>query len=159
LDARPARANSEIRDTTINPVQAGRMLRERLEIHQVANKRVTERAASFTESQILKPLTTRRLYTQPFVKDVDERKDEAPDYYKHVKKPMCITTIRRKLHGQRYRKVSHLLEDFELVVSTSVLYNGRAHPVTQAAEQLFESTVTKLTHMADDYWAVPRGQC
>lgn len=51
------------------------------------------------------------------------RKEDLPDYYAVVHKPIALDTMRRKLQQHRYRSVDQLAEDVNLMYLNAQHYN------------------------------------
>lgn len=62
--------------------------------------------------------------SKPFLNPVDEGKDNAPDYYQIISRPMDLTTIRNKLKANRYVSADEFIADIRLISNNTVLYNG-----------------------------------
>jgi bromodomain-containing factor 1 len=74
-----------------------------------------------------------------------------PTYRTIVTNPMDLSTMETKLKENKYPRVLHFMEDLDLVVNNSVLFNGHDHPVTQAG---FNMRAYFLKGMAK----MPRGE-
>eukprot|EP00039_Didymoeca_costata_P014306 m.229866 g.229866 ORF g.229866 m.229866 type:complete len:1306 (-) comp15993_c0_seq1:6139-10056(-) len=59
-----------------------------------------------------------------------------PDYYNFVKRPMTISDIQLKIREQHYRSRHEFVQDFRLIASNAMLYNGTEHPIYKAADVL-----------------------
>ncbi|KAI9479594.1 hypothetical protein BDB00DRAFT_173553 [Zychaea mexicana] len=59
-----------------------------------------------------------------FLQPVDEELDGAPQYYKIIKKPMDIGTIRTKLEKGEYTTYQQLDDDIRLMLNNCFAYNG-----------------------------------
>lgn len=71
-----------------------------------------------------------------FQKPVDRK--AFPDYYEVIKTPMCLNDIQEKITGDKYQSKSEFLKDFELILSNSMIYNGRKSEYTQTARETVE---------------------
>ena len=71
-----------------------------------------------------------------FLEPVDPIRDEAPDYFKSIKKPMDLTTVQNKLNKKMYRNVQEWKDDMQLISSNAIQYNGRKNLVGQAGVEL-----------------------
>jgi hypothetical protein len=71
-----------------------------------------------------------------FVDPVDPERDEAPGYFDVVKRPMDLSTVRRKLEDGDYATVHDWEEDVLLTFSNAFCYNGKGSPVGVIAADL-----------------------
>lgn len=71
-----------------------------------------------------------------FKEPVDPVALNIPQYPELVKNPMDLGTMENKLKEGRYTHVREFMEDLDLIVNNSVLFNGKDHPVTQAGYNL-----------------------
>ncbi|XP_059078812.1 uncharacterized protein LOC131877221 [Tigriopus californicus] len=68
-----------------------------------------------------------------FQKPVDRK--AFPDYYDIIQSPMCLNDIQGKINGGKYTCKNEFLEDFKLILSNSITYNGRTSEYTQTAKE------------------------
>ncbi len=61
-------------------------------------------------------------FTWPFLEPVSE--SEVPGYYDVIKKPMDLSTIRKKLENRSYSSVSEFVADLELIVENCYKFNS-----------------------------------
>ena len=61
---------------------------------------------------------------QPFVYPVDPKRDNAPDYYTIVTKPICFDTIRERLRTGKYESAEQFKDDIEQLCENGIRYNG-----------------------------------
>lgn len=83
----------------------------------------------------------------PFQKPVDPKELGLPDYFDVVKKPMDLSTIKKKIDRSEYITGSEVLADFELMFSNCYLYNKPTDDVTimcQEVESFFKQIVKKV---------------
>ena len=71
-----------------------------------------------------------------FLEPVDPVRDEAPNYFKTIKKPMDLGTVQTKLNSHQYKNVQEWKDDMLLVSSNAIQYNGRKSLVGQAGVEL-----------------------
>ncbi|KAI8141998.1 hypothetical protein BJV82DRAFT_616718 [Fennellomyces sp. T-0311] len=71
-----------------------------------------------------------------FLQPVDEELDGAPGYYKIIKKPMDLGTIRSKLEKGEYTTYQQMDEDIRLMLSNCFAYNGPGTYVHNEAQTL-----------------------
>lgn len=79
---------------------------------------------------------------QAFLVPVNSKK--VPDYYKLVKNPIDLQTIRKRILEKFYKNRDAFLDDFRLLVDNSRLYNGATHLITQSAENLYEMAALRV---------------
>ncbi|KAJ7597274.1 hypothetical protein C8J56DRAFT_882775 [Mycena floridula] len=94
---------------------------------------------------------------EPFYLPVDYVKLDLPHYPKIVKKPMDLSTMRRKLENREYTTAERFLEDFKLMIRNCFSFNPAGTPVNQAGIELqrfFDERWKDLpplrSHMSDD---------
>ncbi|KZT21698.1 hypothetical protein NEOLEDRAFT_1164515 [Neolentinus lepideus HHB14362 ss-1] len=89
-------------------------------------------------SKILTELHRKQHYNiaSPFYEPVDWVKLDIPAYPKIIKKPMDLSTIRKKLDDHRYRNVREFREDFKLMITNCYTFNPIGTPVNQAGVEL-----------------------
>jgi Bromodomain len=89
---------------------------------------------------LLRGLRTHKSY-QVFAQPVTE--EEAPKYFEVVKRPMDLSTIRRKLESNLYTSLSDFSADARLMFDNCRTYNGDASRYTEAANR-FEQQMRYL---------------
>ncbi|TFK41386.1 Bromodomain-containing protein [Crucibulum laeve] len=96
--------------------------------------------------RILQELHRKQHYdiAHPFYEPVDWVKLEIPAYPKIVKKPMDLSTIRRKLDAHEYSTAQKFFDDFKLMIRNCFLFNPAGTPVNQAG--------IELQRLFDDKW-------
>ncbi|KAJ3872123.1 hypothetical protein F5051DRAFT_445486 [Lentinula edodes] len=89
-------------------------------------------------SKILSDLHKKQYYTiaNPFYQPVDWMKLEIPSYPKIIKRPMDMSTMRRKLDAHEYRTASSFWDDFKLMIRNCFTFNPAGTPVNQAGQEL-----------------------
>lgn len=73
-----------------------------------------------------------RLFSMP----VDAEKLNVPTYYEIVTNPMDLQTMEKKLHNDEYKTPKAVSDDFNLILSNCVLFNGIDHPVTELSKSM-----------------------
>ena len=61
---------------------------------------------------------------------------EIPTYPKIIKKPMDLSTMRKKLDGGEYATADKFLEDFRLMIRNCFQFNPSGTPVNLAGQEL-----------------------
>ncbi|KAF9270448.1 Bromodomain-containing protein [Marasmius fiardii PR-910] len=72
----------------------------------------------------------------PFYEPVDWVKLEIPSYPKIIKKPMDMSTMRRKLEQHEYPNAQKFFNDFKLMIRNCFDFNPAGTPVNQAGQEL-----------------------
>ncbi|PVU98872.1 hypothetical protein BB559_001219 [Furculomyces boomerangus] len=84
----------------------------------------------------------RKLQTHPsgleFLQPVDPVKQQVPDYYNVVKKPMDLSTIESKLVDKKYKTKELFYDDVNLIVKNCNLFNPEGSFVYEQGRQLLE---------------------
>nr|KAG5705427.1 hypothetical protein BaRGS_004554 [Batillaria attramentaria] len=75
-------------------------------------------------------------HTQPFLFPVNPK--EVPDYYKIIKRPMDLQTMREHVRNKKYHSREIFLNDVNQIVENSKLYNGGPHLLTLTAQSMLE---------------------
>ncbi|KZO99767.1 Bromodomain-containing protein [Calocera viscosa TUFC12733] len=88
--------------------------------------------------QVLNHLWKKQFYSSayPFYDPVDHVALNIPDYPKIVKKPMDLSTMKKKLETKQYGDAQEFHADFKLMIKNCRLYNGAGSPVREAGEEL-----------------------
>ena len=79
---------------------------------------------------------------QPFLQPVNSKK--VIDYYRLVKTPMDLLTVRKLLNDAHYQNRNAFVHDIQLLVDNSALYNGVEHEITHQARVLLSVCVERL---------------
>ncbi|KAF8898359.1 Bromodomain-containing protein [Infundibulicybe gibba] len=89
-------------------------------------------------SKILHDLNRKQHYAvaHPFYEPVDWVKLELPSYPKLIKKPMDLSTIRKKLDNHEYPTAQKFFDDFKLMIRNCFHFNPAGTPVNQAGIEL-----------------------
>ena len=62
-------------------------------------------------------------------------KDEFPEYYEQIKKPMDYGTIKRKLENEEYRSAQAMQKDFILIMQNCRQFNSNSSDIVRAARE------------------------
>uniref|UniRef100_A0A8C4T8J9 Bromodomain testis associated n=1 Tax=Erpetoichthys calabaricus TaxID=27687 RepID=A0A8C4T8J9_ERPCA len=76
----------------------------------------------YLEKVVLKTLW-RHSFAWPFQQPVDAVKLELPDYYIIIKKPMDMSTIKKRLEHNYYWSALECVEDFNTMFTNCYIYN------------------------------------
>lgn len=93
------------------------------------------------------PNIRKHKHSWPFQRPVNPVELGLPDYFDVVKRPMDLSTIKKKIDRNEYSGGSEALADFELMFSNCYLYNKPTDDVTlmcQEVESFFKSLVKKV---------------
>lgn len=71
---------------------------------------------------------------------------QVPDYLEFISHPMDFSTIKTKLEAHKYRSVTDLEADFNLMISNCLLYNAKDTAFYQAAMHLRDLGGAILRH-------------
>lgn len=88
----------------------------------------------------------------PFYEPVDAVKLDIPTYYKVIKRPMDMSTMRKKLEAGEYPNASKFFDDFKLMIRNCFLFNPAGTPVNQAGielQRLFDEKWKNLPPLRD----------
>ena len=91
----------------------------------------------------LKKGNTSQLFRAP----VDYLALKLPTYPDTIKHPMDLGKIDQKLKNNEYTSIKQYTDDFDLIVSNSVTFNGPEHPVTQSAKKMENSFSNQMQHL------------
>ncbi|KAF5368460.1 hypothetical protein D9758_002376 [Tetrapyrgos nigripes] len=80
----------------------------------------------------------------PFYEPVDWQKLDLPQYPKLIKKPMDLSTMRKKLDNGEYPNAQKFYDDFKLMIRNCFTFNPAGTPVNQAGSE--------LQRLFDDKW-------
>lgn len=72
-----------------------------------------------------------------------------PDYYTIINKPMNLQMIRENIRNKRYRNREDFMNDFNLIVRNSEVYNGSNHFITLNAKKMTEACFYKIAEKED----------
>lgn len=100
-------------------------------------------------SKLLQDLFKKQYYTMahPFYEPVDWVKLEIPTYPKVVKRPMDMSTMKRKLDNREYSTPKQFYDDFKLMMRNCVAFNPPSTPVHAAGVQLQRVFDDKWRHL------------
>jgi hypothetical protein len=87
----------------------------------------------------------RSKYAQEFVRPVDIKKHNIPDYFNVIKHPMDLGTVRKNIEEGVYRgDYRRCFDDILLVFSNAYRYNGPAHYVSNQASSLHKMFLNRV---------------
>lgn len=82
-------------------------------------------------------------YTFAFRTPVDTVLLGLADYHEIIKKPMDMSTMKKKLIGEEYDTASEFKEDFKLMINNCLTYNNEGDPVAEMAIQFRDAFAAK----------------
>ena len=77
---------------------------------------------------------------------------DIPTYFKVIKKPMDMSTMRKKLEAGEYPNASKFFDDFKLMIRNCFTFNPAGTPVNQAGielQRLFDEKWKNLPALRD----------
>ncbi|XP_055893415.1 transcription initiation factor TFIID subunit 1-like isoform X2 [Biomphalaria glabrata] len=69
---------------------------------------------------------------------------EVPDYYRIIKRPMDMQTMRENVRQKKYRSREDFLTDLNQIVENSKLYNGAQHLLTLNAQSMLTLCIHRI---------------
>uniref|UniRef100_A0A0K0ET63 Bromo domain-containing protein n=1 Tax=Strongyloides stercoralis TaxID=6248 RepID=A0A0K0ET63_STRER len=100
----------------------------------------------YIQNHILKPILKMKT-AWPFVKPVDTKKLNIPDYHTIIERPMDFNTIDKRLKSTYYTGSTECLHDFKQIFSNCFKYNHPSYAVYKMAKELEEYVNTKVSQM------------
>ena len=76
-------------------------------------------------------------------------KRELPDYYQQIEKPICLTSIRKKIRQAAYPTLEALGEDFDLMFNNCKTYNRQESKLWKDGAKLQKVTQTRLAELLE----------
>ncbi|NWW95338.1 BRDT protein, partial [Rhynochetos jubatus] len=89
----------------------------------------------------------RHNFSWPFHQPVDAAALHLPDYYKIIKKPMDLTTIKKRLEYNYYTKAAECIEDFKTMFLNCYIYNKPGDDIVFMAQELEKVFMQKIAQM------------
>ncbi|KAL0992630.1 hypothetical protein UPYG_G00095980 [Umbra pygmaea] len=86
-------------------------------------------------------------FSWPFQAPVDAVKLNLPDYYKIIKCPMDMGTIKKRLENSYYWNAQECIHDFNTMFTNCYIYNKPGDDIVLMAEQLEKMFLQKITEM------------
>lgn len=83
----------------------------------------------------------------PFVVPVDPIKQGVPQYFDYIKHPMDLGTMEKKLVEQKYDTIKDFIDDFNLIISNCMIFNGEDAPISHMALGIAQSFKKQLSNM------------
>ncbi|XP_074798498.1 bromodomain-containing protein 1 isoform X5 [Natator depressus] len=109
-----------------------KLKREQIKVEQVAMELQLTPFTVLLRSVLdqLQEKDSARIFTQPV------NLKEVPDYLDHIKHPMDLSTMRKRLDSQGYKNLNEFEEDFNLIIDNCMKYNAKDTIFYRAAVRL-----------------------
>ncbi|XP_044886516.1 bromodomain-containing protein 1 isoform X2 [Mauremys mutica] len=109
-----------------------KLKREQIKVEQVAMELQLTPFTVLLRSVLdqLQEKDSARIFTQPV------NLKEVPDYLDHIKHPMDLSTMRKRLDSQAYKNLNEFEEDFNLIIDNCMKYNAKDTIFYRAAVRL-----------------------
>ncbi|MBN3293683.1 BRDT protein, partial [Polypterus senegalus] len=107
----------------------------------------------YLEKVVLKTLW-RHSFAWPFQQPVDAVKLELPDYYIIIKKPMDMSTIKKRLEHNYYWGALECIEDFNTMFTNCYIYNKPGDDIVLMAKSLERIFLKKVAEMPQEEYTV-----
>ncbi|XP_057698999.1 bromodomain-containing protein 4-like isoform X2 [Corythoichthys intestinalis] len=89
-------------------------------------------------------------FAWPFHAPVDVIKLKLPDYYKIIKTPMDMGTIKKRLETHYYKNAQECIQDFNTMFTNCYMYNKPSDDIVLMAKALEKLFLQKLTQMPQE---------
>ncbi|XP_054689688.1 bromodomain testis-specific protein [Grus americana] len=89
----------------------------------------------------------RHNFSWPFHQPVDAAALNLPDYYSIIKKPMDLSTIKKRLEHNYYTKAAECIEDFKTMFLNCYIYNKPGDDIVFMAQELEKVFMRKIAQM------------
>uniref|UniRef100_A0A8D0F2W9 Bromodomain testis-specific protein n=1 Tax=Strix occidentalis caurina TaxID=311401 RepID=A0A8D0F2W9_STROC len=89
----------------------------------------------------------RHNFSWPFHEPVDAAALNLPDYYSIIKKPMDLSTIKKRLEHNYYTKAAECIEDFKTMFLNCYIYNKPSDDIVFMAQELEKVFMQKIAQM------------
>ncbi|KAM8805355.1 bromodomain testis-specific protein [Eudromia elegans] len=89
----------------------------------------------------------RHNFSWPFHLPVDAAALNLPDYYSIIKKPMDLSTIKKRLEHNYYMKAAECIEDFRTMFLNCYIYNKPGDDIVFMAQELEKVFLQKIAQM------------
>ncbi|NXG69575.1 BRDT protein, partial [Baryphthengus martii] len=92
----------------------------------------------------------RHNFSWPFHQPVDAAALNLPDYYSIIKKPMDLSTIKKRLEHHYYTKATECIEDFKTMFLNCYIYNKPGDDIVFMAQELEKVFMQKIAQMPSE---------
>ncbi|XP_059416462.1 bromodomain testis-specific protein-like isoform X3 [Carassius carassius] len=107
----------------------------------------------FLEKVVIKSLW-RHQFSWPFRQPVDAVRLSLPDYYTIIKKPMDLSTIKKRLDNNYYWKAMECIGDCNTMFTNCYLYNRAGDDIVMMAQALEKLFLEKLAKMPQEEFEI-----
>uniref|UniRef100_A0A3P9IET0 Bromodomain-containing protein 2 n=1 Tax=Oryzias latipes TaxID=8090 RepID=A0A3P9IET0_ORYLA len=97
----------------------------------------------------------RHEFAWPFHEPVDAYRLKLPDYYKIIKQPMDMGTIKKRLENSFYRSASECIQDFNTMFTNCYIYNKPKDDIVLMAQSLEKIFLQKVAQMPQEELELP----
>ncbi|XP_017543594.1 bromodomain-containing protein 3-like isoform X2 [Pygocentrus nattereri] len=94
-------------------------------------------------------------FSWPFQAPVDAIKLQLPDYYKIIKNPMDMGTIKKRLENGFYWNAQECIQDFNTMFTNCYIYNKPGDDIVMMAEGLEKLFLQKISEMPQEEVEIP----
>nr|XP_046912926.1 transcription initiation factor TFIID subunit 1-like isoform X2 [Dermatophagoides farinae] len=95
--------------------------------------------------------------SEPFHQPVNVK--TVPDYYNIITRPMDLQSIRQNIRNERYKNREEFLNDVNMIVKNSQIYNGPNHVLSTIARRLMELCVLKIQQKEEEFIKLEKAIC
>ncbi|XP_065602620.1 bromodomain testis-specific protein [Cyrtonyx montezumae] len=97
----------------------------------------------------------RHNFSWPFHQPVDAAALNLPDYYSIIKKPMDLSTIKKRLEHNYYTKAAECINDFKTMFLNCYTYNKAGDDIVFMAQELEKTFMQKIAQMPSEEILIP----
>uniref|UniRef100_G1N8D0 Bromodomain testis-specific protein n=1 Tax=Meleagris gallopavo TaxID=9103 RepID=G1N8D0_MELGA len=97
----------------------------------------------------------RHNFSWPFHQPVDAAALNLPDYYSIIKKPMDLSTIKKRLEHNYYTKAAECIDDFKTMFLNCYIYNKPGDDIVFMAQELEKVFMQKIAQMPPEEILIP----
>ncbi|XP_040561233.2 bromodomain testis-specific protein-like isoform X1 [Gallus gallus] len=97
----------------------------------------------------------RHNFSWPFHQPVDAAALNLPDYYSIIKKPMDLSTIKKRLEHNYYTKSAECIDDFKTMFLNCYIYNKPGDDIVFMAQELEKVFMQKIAQMPPEEILIP----
>ncbi|XP_028919621.1 bromodomain testis-specific protein isoform X2 [Ornithorhynchus anatinus] len=125
-------------------------------INTKKNGRITNQL-QYLQKVVIKAIW-KHSFSWPFQQPVDAVKLRLPDYYRIIKNPMDLSTIKKRLEYKYYVKASECVEDFNTMFTNCYLYNKPGDDIVLMAQALEKVFLQKVAQMPQEEEVIGRSK-
>uniref|UniRef100_A0A3Q2DAJ8 Bromodomain-containing protein 2 n=1 Tax=Cyprinodon variegatus TaxID=28743 RepID=A0A3Q2DAJ8_CYPVA len=97
----------------------------------------------------------RHHFAWPFHEPVDAYRLNLPDYYKIIKQPMDMGTIKKRLENNFYQTAGECIQDFNTMFTNCYIYNKPTDDIVLMAQSLEKIFLQKVAQMPQEEVELP----